>query len=71
MRNLIKTFLVILMLSVSHAAIADDFEDGAVAFQKGDFATALRLLIPLLEQGNAFAHGVHNNPFLELSGTAP
>jgi len=55
MRNLIKTFLVMLMLSFSHAAIADDVEDGVVAAEKGDFATALRLLTPLAEQGDAKA----------------
>ena len=55
MRNLIKTFLVMLMLSFSHAAIAGDLEDGFAAVQKGDFATALRLWKPLAEQGNASA----------------
>jgi TPR repeat protein len=55
MRNLIKTFIVMLMLSVSHAAIAGDFEDGVAAAHKGDFATALRLWTPLAEQGNASA----------------
>ena len=55
MRNLIKTFLVMLMLSFSHAAIAGDLEDGFAAVQKGDFPTALRLWTPLAEQGNAIA----------------
>ena len=43
------------MLSFSHAAIAGDFEDGVVAYEKQDFATALRLWTPLAEQGNAVA----------------
>ena len=57
MRNLIKTFILMLMLmlSFSHSAIADDFEDGLVAYGKGDFATALRLLTPLAEQENSNA----------------
>ena len=55
MRNLIKIFLVMLLLGFSHAATADDFEDGVVAAQKGDFATALRLWTPLAEQGDAKA----------------
>ena len=55
MRNLIKTHVLILMLSFSHAAIADDFDDGLAANGKGDVATALRLWIPLAEQGDAFA----------------
>ena len=55
MRNLIKTFILMLMLSFSHAAIAGDYEDGVVAYGKGDFATALRLWTPLAEQGDAKA----------------
>ena len=55
MRNLIKTFLVMLMLSFSHAAIADDLEDGYTAYDKQDYATALRLWEPLAEQRNASA----------------
>jgi len=55
MRNLIKTLLVMLMLSFSHAAIAGDLEDGLAAAEKGDFATALRLWKPLADEGNASA----------------
>ena len=44
-----------LMLSSSHAAIADDLEDGVAAYVKQDFATALRLWTPLAEQGNVEA----------------
>jgi len=55
MRNLIKTFLLIMMLSVSHAAIAGDYEDGLAAWEKQDFATALRLWTPLAEKGDANA----------------
>ena len=51
MRNLIKTFLLMLMLSFSHAAIAGDFKDGVAAYNKQDFATALRIFTPLAEQG--------------------
>jgi len=55
MRNLIKTFIVMLMLSFSHASIARDLVDGLTATEKGDFATALRLWTPLAEQGDALA----------------
>ena len=55
MKNFIKTLLVMLMLSFSHAAIAGDLEDGAAAYDKGDFTTALRLWTTLAEQGNALA----------------
>ena len=44
------------MLSFSHAAIANDFEDWNSAIKNiGDFATALRRWQPLAEQGNADA----------------
>jgi len=52
MRNPIRTLLVMLMLSFSHAVIADNYEDGLEAHDKGDFETALRLWTPLAEQGD-------------------
>jgi TPR repeat protein len=55
MRNLIKTLVLMLMLSFSHAAIAGDLEDGLTAEQKNVVATALRLWTPLAEQGDASA----------------
>ena len=70
MRNLIKTFLVMLMLSFSHAAIAGDYEDGVVAYGKGDFATALRLLTPLAEQGDAKAQVILGYMFEKGEGVA-
>jgi TPR repeat protein len=36
-------------------AAAGPFEDGAAAYGRGDYATALRLWRPLAEQGNARA----------------
>ena len=47
--------MLMLMLSFSHATIAGEFDDVFAAAQKGGFATALRLLTPLAEQGNAEA----------------
>ena len=44
-----------LMLSFSHAAIADDFLNAISAAQRGDFATAIRLWKPIAEQGDADA----------------
>jgi TPR repeat protein len=34
---------------------ADPLEDGQAAYNRGDYATALKLLRPLAEQGNATA----------------
>jgi len=39
----------------AETALAGPFEDGVAAYQRGDYATALRLLQPLAEHGNADA----------------
>jgi uncharacterized protein len=53
----IKTFLAggLLALALFSAAAAGPLEDGQAAYQRGDYATALQILPPLAEQGNAFA----------------
>jgi TPR repeat protein len=53
-----KRFLatcILLLLSVSHAAWADDIDDGDTALHKGNYETALKLLMPYAEKGNAIA----------------
>ncbi len=49
---------VVLSLMLTGAAAAGPLEDGLAAHERGDYATALRLLRPLAEQGNASAQ--HN-----------
>ncbi len=46
---------VVLSLLLTGAAAAGPLEDGAAAYQRGNYATALRLFRPLGEQGNASA----------------
>jgi len=41
------------LLFVTHAVFAGPFEDAALAHAQKDYATALRLLRPLADQGNA------------------
>jgi len=55
--GVIKTWFLIFALSVSFAvqAIAGQFEDAKVAYDRDDYATAIRLLRPLAEQGDAKA----------------
>jgi TPR repeat protein len=57
MRDLITVGCVALLLCLSLAApaAAGPFEDGLAAYEHGDYATALQLLRPLAEQGNARA----------------
>ena len=45
------------MLALFGAAAAGPLEDGQAAYQRGDYAEAMRLLSLLAEQGNAAAQG--------------
>jgi uncharacterized protein len=56
MVKLIQILAVSLMLvCASGAARADDYEDGLAAVRRGDYATALKLLIPPAQDGLAQA----------------
>jgi len=57
MKRSIKTLLAALVLSLSLAVpvLAGPFEDGVAAFERKDYAAAMRILRPLAEQGNASA----------------
>jgi len=71
MRNLIKSGLLAVFFSVSIAApvIAGPFENGEVAFTRGDYATALSLFRPLADQGNAEAQVLLGDIY--ATGSAP
>jgi TPR repeat protein len=43
------------MLGIAQVASAGPYEDGVAAYRRGDYATALRLLRPLANRGNAIA----------------
>ena len=45
-------FAAITLLGLSSSLIAGPFEDADAAYDKGDYATALRLISPLVDQGN-------------------
>ena len=53
MRRILTGLVLILMWS--GGAAAGQFEEGGLAFQSGDYKTALRLWRPLAEQGKALA----------------
>ncbi len=57
MKQRIKTLLAgcVLALAVFGGASAGPLEDARAAYQRGDYATAMRLLLPLAEQGDAGA----------------
>ncbi len=55
--TMLKSILagVVLSLMLTGGAVAGPFEEGVAAYQRGDFAAALRLMRPLAEQGDAAA----------------
>ena len=56
MRNILGILMIGLLLTTSLGKVsADPLEDGIAAYQRGDFAAALRLFQPLAEQGDASA----------------
>ena len=55
MRNLARSIVLLLALGLSEPVLAGPLEDADAAFLKQDYATALRLLRPLAEQGDATA----------------
>ena len=59
-----------LMLGSAQMAVAGPFEDGAAAYARGEYATALMLLRPLAEQGNANAQNALGVMFVNGEGTA-
>ena len=44
-----------MLVAIAGAAVAGPFEDAGAAYQRGDYATALRLLQPLATQGDVNA----------------
>ena len=54
-RHLIATLMVGLALMAANGASAGPFEDGEAAYQRDDYATALRLWKPLADKGEAKA----------------
>ena len=47
--------MIVALLSLSGPVIAGPFEDGVAAYERQDYATALRLWRPLADQGDARA----------------
>lgn len=65
MKRSIKSLLATLVVSLSLAApvLAGPLADGAVAHERGDYATALRLWRPLAEQGDALIQNLLGNMY--------
>jgi uncharacterized protein len=56
MNKILATLFIGLILAVGGGvATAGPYEDGSAAYERGDYATALRLFRPLADQGSAQA----------------
>jgi TPR repeat protein len=55
LRRLAMTLLTLSCIVSSGVAFADQFDESIAAYDRGDYATAARLMRPLAEQGNAQA----------------
>jgi TPR repeat protein len=55
MRFVSAVAVALLALCFSAPVIADPFDDGVAAYERGEYATALRLFQPLANEGNARA----------------
>lgn len=55
MRKLIELMIVGALLSLGQVASAGPYEDGYAAYLRKDYVTAMKLLRPLAEQGDADA----------------
>jgi hypothetical protein len=53
--RLLKLLLILLSCAVAQPAFADPSLDASVAYENGDYSTALRLFAPLAEQGDVTA----------------
>ena len=49
---------ILLILSLAAPLVAEPIEDGYSAYTRGDFATAMRIMRPLADQGNVTAQTV-------------
>jgi hypothetical protein len=48
-----RLMLGLLICSSLSSVVAGPLEDGAVAYERGDYATTMRLMRPMAEQGDA------------------
>ena len=63
-------FLVALVITVVVSVANAGLDEGRAAWQRGDYATAIREFRPLAEQGNAVAQGILGAAYWEGQGVA-
>ena len=55
MRNFVRSMVLLLALGLSEPVLAGPLQDAHAAYRKQDYATALRLVRQLADQGDAWA----------------
>ncbi|MCZ6588729.1 MAG: tetratricopeptide repeat protein [Alphaproteobacteria bacterium] len=63
-----RLFAALIFILLAAPAVAQDFDKGLAAYNSGDYATALREMRPLAEQGSATAQFGLGNMYLEGHG---
>jgi hypothetical protein len=63
----ISIFFIVLFCSAIQPTQAGPFEDGAVAYERGDYIAAFKLLHPLAEDGNVGAQIIVGGMYSEGS----
>jgi len=69
-RLVIALIAVVGAFCLTEPVLADPLEDGLAAYRRGDYATALSLLKPLAEQGDARAQAQLGIMYAEGKGVA-
>jgi uncharacterized protein len=54
---------ILLLLSIAAPVAAGPLEDGNAAYKRGDYATAMRILRPLADQGDGMAETIVGNMY--------
>jgi TPR repeat protein len=70
MRKSIPIGVVIMLLLSASSASAGPWEDGMVAYNRGDYAPAIKLFRPLAQSGNAKAQSVMGVMYRKGQGVA-
>lgn len=68
--RLLKLLLLVMFVCAAGPAVAGPFGDALAAYEKGDYVTAVRLVRPLADQGDAFAQILLGGMYSEGKGVS-
>jgi len=70
MRNSVRMLIALYVGSMATTALATPLDDGAIAYSRGDYAEALRILRPVASQGDALAQDMVGDMYASGKGVA-